>query len=120
MSDFGTKLAHFHDLLDLKVKTVSPAYLDGLIEKYIDRDLEELKEIRSTPKPWSDKQKTMENEIDYARKKEREDYHSSGFEFIDLLDEDTFLNFATWDKMIKNIPSMKRKKFIKSELLDQK
>uniref|UniRef100_A0A0N7ZDH0 Translation machinery-associated protein 16 n=1 Tax=Scylla olivacea TaxID=85551 RepID=A0A0N7ZDH0_SCYOL len=115
----GDKLAWFKENMDQEVDVITPKHVLELIEKYIDRNTEELEQItlkHSIGGRQVRQHASREDCLRITKEKEMELFTNSGFETVDFLTPDSLKIFKSWTGELRYLPNIKLRKYTKQGL----
>ncbi|KAK7075278.1 translation machinery-associated protein 16 [Halocaridina rubra] len=117
----GDKLLWFRENMDATLEKYTPVALEELITRYIDRNAEELEQInlKNSISGRNFKQHaSRKDRIEITRENEMNLFAGPGFEVVDLLNEDIYKKFKTWNGELRYLTNFKLRRFKKQTLLD--
>ncbi|MPC14283.1 translation machinery-associated protein 16-like [Portunus trituberculatus] len=115
----GDKLAWFKENMDQEMDVITPGQVLELIQKYIDRNTEELEQItlkHSIGGRQVRQHASREDCLRITKERETELFTNSGFETVDFLTPDSLKIFKSWTGELRHLPNIKLRKYTKQGL----
>lgn len=115
----GDKLAWFKENMDQDLDVLTPRDVLTLIQKYIDRNAEEVEQINIKHKigsRLSRQHASREDCLRITQEREMEQFSNSGFETADFLSPESLKVFKSWTGELRYLPNIKLRKYTKQGL----
>lgn len=115
----GDKLAWFQENMDQEMDVITPKHVLELIQKYIDRNTEEMEQItlkHSIGGRQVRQHASREDCLRITKEREMELFTNSGFETVDFLTLDSLNIFKSWTGELRFLPNIKLRKYTKQGL----
>ncbi|XP_068228478.1 translation machinery-associated protein 16 isoform X2 [Palaemon carinicauda] len=117
----GDKLLWFKENMDSSLEEYTPKDVLNLIQRYIDRNLEELEQIslkQSIGGRNSNQHASRKDRINITYETETNLFKGAGFETIDLLNPELLKIFKAWNGQLRYLTNFKLRRFKKQSLED--
>ena len=122
----GEKLLWFHENLSLALEenVVTAQNMLDLIENYIQRNSEELEQIKLKNSIGSgqynkrNQHSSRQNAIESTKKTEQEEFQGCGLEVPDLQDLENLRKFQEWNGELRFVQNFKLKRITKNSLIN--
>ncbi|KAK4314034.1 hypothetical protein Pmani_014653 [Petrolisthes manimaculis] len=119
----GDKLTWFKNNMDEELEVFTPRDVLELIQRYIDRNDDELEQIELKHKireklSHTRQHASREDHIKITREREMQQFMESGFETADFLNPEHLQIFKSWSGELRLLPNLKLRRYIKGRLLE--
>lgn len=117
----GDKLLWFKENMDPTIEVYSPSDVLDLIQRYINRNLEELEQIalkHSIGARSSNQHASRKDRINNTHENEMNLFTGAGFETIDFLNPESLKVFKSWNGKLRFLTNFKLRRFKKQSLED--
>lgn len=117
----GDKLLWFKKEMDPSIEVVTPKDVLNLIQKYIDRNMEELEQInlkQSIGKRSKNQHASRESTIKIVHEQETALFTDNGFETVDFFCPKNLQTFKSWSGELRFLSNLKLRKYKRKDLED--